>query len=309
MDSVLILVALSVAFLNGANDNIKGFAAAWGSGLVSYKRAVTFAALATFVGCAISAATGQALIATFSGRGLVSSATPGTPGFLAAAAGGAALTLLVATRLGFPVSTTHALLGGLMGAGIAAEGVVRPVPLFALFLAPLLLTPLFSMGLAFGATRFGVVGRSGSTRLSILSACCICAARAVNDTPKVVALLAATSLSGARGAALVTFAMVAGGLLFSVRVGQTMGRGVVALDPGLGTTANFVAASLVLAASALGAPVSTTHVTVGAIAGAGAQARAIHAGALRDVVLSWAATLPLAAVLSMFAMGGWRAFS
>lgn len=309
MEVLLIAVAVAVAFFNGANDNIKGFAAAWGAGQVEYHRAVAMAAAATAVGCVLSTLTGRALLSTFSGRGLVSSEALALPGFLAAAAAGAGITLLLATRLGLPVSTTHALLGGLVGTGVAAEGVLRPGPLAALFLAPLILTPVLSLGLAFAANRLGARVKGGSRSVSLVSAFLISAARATNDTPKIVALLAGTSVGGLSGATLVASAMVLGGLVFSDRVGQTMGRGLATLDSTLGTTSNFVAASIVLAASVLGSPVSTTHVTVGAIAGAGAQARAVHSGVLRDVALSWVGTLPLAALLSLLAMRGGMAIS
>jgi|CXWL01.1.fsa_nt_gi PiT family inorganic phosphate transporter len=309
MEVLLIAVAVAVAFFNGANDNIKGFAAAWGAGQIEYRRAVAMAATATLLGCVLSTLTGRALLSTFSGRGLVSAEALALPGFLAAAAAGASLTLFLATRLGLPVSTTHALLGGLVGAGVAAEGALRPGPLATIFLAPLILTPVLSLGLSFVANRFGARVPSGSRTISLVSAFFICAARATNDTPKIVALLAGTSVGGLAGASLVASAMVLGGLVLSDRVGQTMGRGLVTLEPRLGTTSNFVAASIVLAASVLGSPVSTTHVTVGAIAGAGAQARAVHSGVLRDVALSWVGTLPLAALLSLLAMRGGMAIS
>jgi PiT family inorganic phosphate transporter len=87
--------------------------------------------------------------------------------------------------------------------------------------------------------------------------------------------------------------MTLGGLMLARRVADTMSHRIARIDALSGLAANLITAALVLSASAFGLPVSTTHVSVGAIAGAGA--RAIDWPVLRGVVLSWLATLPLAA--------------
>ncbi|MBI5138152.1 MAG: inorganic phosphate transporter [Nitrospirae bacterium] len=128
----------------------------------------------------------------------------------------------------------------------------------------------------------------------VLSAATICFARGVNDTPKLTALLVAGHLLGAGRSALAVGAVMAvGGVLFARRVAETMSRRVTRMDADQGLAANLVSAGLVLFASKLGVPVSTTHVSVGSIAGVGAGA--IDWAVMRGVLLSWVATLPLAA--------------
>ena len=131
-------------------------------------------------------------------------------------------------------------------------------------------------------------------RLHVLSAMAICFARGVNDTPKLAALLiAAHLLQASLSIVLVGLTMVLGGLLFGRQVAQTMSQRVTRLDQISGLAANLITATLVLFASKLGMPVSTTHVAVGSIAGVGASARTLDVRTLRNVLLSWVVTLQL----------------
>ncbi len=92
--------------------------------------------------------------------------------------------------------------------------------------------------------------------------------------------------------------MAAGGLLSARRVAHTMSHRVTQLDNHQGLAANLINATLVLFASTFGLPVSTTHVSVGSIAGVGASAHTLHWPMLRTIAISWLATLPLAALLA-----------
>jgi PiT family inorganic phosphate transporter len=100
---------------------------------------------------------------------------------------------------------------------------------------------------------------------------------------------------------LVALTMAAGGLLLSRRVAETMSLRINRMDAVQGVSANFITAALVLLASRFGLPVSTTHISVGSIAGVGAGARTLDASALRSVLLSWVVTLPSSAALSLLA--------
>jgi inorganic phosphate transporter, PiT family len=132
-------------------------------------------------------------------------------------------------------------------------------------------------------------------RLHILSAMAICFARGVNDTPKLVALPMAAHLLDARlSNVLIAVAMGLGGLIFARRVAVTMSQRVTRLDHLQGLAATLITATLVLFASKFGLPVSTTHVSVGSIAGVGASAKTLDWHVLRNIALSWVATLPLA---------------
>ena len=138
--------------------------------------------------------------------------------------------------------------------------------------------------------------------LHIASASLICFARAVNDTPKLAALLVAVPLLSAQASlVLIAAAMVFGGLVLSQRVAQTMSQRVTRMNTTQGLSANLITAVLVLSASQFALPVSTTHVSVGAIAGVGVSGNTLKASALKAILLSWLATLPMAAAIAWLA--------
>lgn len=351
MEILLVVAALFLAFSNGANDNFKGFATVWGSGTLTYPRALFLATLATLAGSLASWFVAASLAQQFTGNGLVSVSVAASLSFVVSVACAAASTVFLATRLGFPVSTTHALIGALVGAGLAHGGLVHFDKLGKAFLLPLLVSPLLAVGLglvAYRVFRFRretpdcvcvsslqavAAGPSASMavkpvepsivvatsrecdrvdatlrfsltslmdRLHIASAAAICFARGVNDTPKLVALLLAANLLAFSplSVGLVGLAMAVGGVLFARRVAQTMSQRITRMDHASGFTANIITASLVLFASKAGLPVSTTHVAVGSIVGVGASAGTLDWSTLRNVLLSWVVTLPLAAALA-----------
>ena len=121
----LIALTLVLAFANGSNDVSKGIATLVGSGVSNYRRAVVWGSLWTTAGAAAAAFASQALVATFSGKGILRQPTT-SPSFLLAVAVGAIGWLLIATRTGLPVSTTHSLAGALIGAAVVhgAHGVI-----------------------------------------------------------------------------------------------------------------------------------------------------------------------------------------
>lgn len=356
MDILLIALALILSFGNGANDNFKGFATVWGSDTLSYRRALTLATISTLAGCLASVFLAETLVRNFTGKGLISDAAIAAPAFISAVAVGAGFTVLLATRIGMPVSTTHALIGGLVGSGLAQGGDVQLGRLAVTFFLPLLASPFVAALL--GAIVYSLVRRTRAPasdclcvapatpepvagaaaslnlqsmlpravldttahckrldypvrvslprlvdRLHIASAMAICFARGVNDTPKLAALLVAGQMLGAHTSALfIAAAMAMGGWFFSARVADTMSRRVTRLDHAQGVSANLVTAGLVLFASNFGMPVSTTHASVGAIAGVGATASTLNGTVFRTVLLSWLATLP-SAVAAAFAAG------
>lgn len=112
-------------YANGANDNFKGVATLFGSGTTDRRRALLWATGTTLIGslCAIWLA-GE-LLSRFSGKGIVSDALTADPGFATAVALGAGLTVLLATRLGMPISTTHSLVGVLTGTALASSTAVQ----------------------------------------------------------------------------------------------------------------------------------------------------------------------------------------
>jgi inorganic phosphate transporter, PiT family len=145
----IVLVGLLLAFANGANDNFKGVATLLGSGTTEYRGALIFATVTTGLGSITALVVARALLAAFSGKGLVPPEVVANPAFPAAVGIAAAGTVLLATRLGFPVSTTHALIGGLVGAGlVASPGGIDVAQLGSGFAVPLLLSPVIAIALA-----------------------------------------------------------------------------------------------------------------------------------------------------------------
>ncbi len=307
---MLVLLFAAVAFLawsNGANDNFKGVAALYGSGIASYRKALAWATVTTGAGSVAALFLAAELLHKFSGKGLVPEALTASPAFLLAVALGAGSTVLLATRLGFPVSTTHAITGALVGAGVtAAPGAVNIARLWEGFARPLLLSPLVAVGtgaLLFVILRAVRLAPAHRTKpldvLHFLSSGAVSFARGLNDTPKIAALLLVASAVEIRwGLGLVGVAMAVGGLMKAHRVAMTMSRKITGMNPGEGLAANLATAVLVTSASFHGLPVSTTHVSVGALVGIGTVTRQAHWKPVGQIVLSWIVTLPCGATLA-----------
>jgi PiT family inorganic phosphate transporter len=143
------LLSLSVCFLayaNGVNDNFKGVASLFGSGAASFRQALVWSSLTTFAGSIASLFLAQTLLVKFSGKGLTPDALIHTLPFMVSIAGGTGMTVILATRYGFLISTIHALLGA-MAAGtiLATSGNISLAPLLSNFVLPLLLSPLLAL--------------------------------------------------------------------------------------------------------------------------------------------------------------------
>ena len=306
----IFLAACLLAFTNGANDNFKGVASLYGSGTARFRTALGWGTATTFAGAIAAIFLAGRLMKKFSGKGLVPDALTQSPAFLLAVALGAALTVLLATRLGFPISTTHALTGALAGAGLAAgDHTVNFSALGSGFALPLLLSPL--LAIAAGALVHLVLKAAHGepdhrTRtldaLHFLSGGAVGFARGLNDTPKIAALLlVAKALDIRWGLAAVAVTMAIGGLLNARRVAETMSKKITGMNPGQGFAANVATAVLVTTANWNALPVSTTHVSVGALVGIGISTRQAHWKSVGGIVLSWIITLPCAAALGALA--------
>lgn len=308
--TMAVFLFLAVAFLswnNGANDNFKGVAALYGSGIATYRKALAWATITTGAGSVAALFLAAELLHKFSGKGLVPDTLTTSPAFLLAAALGAGGTVLLATRLGFPISTTHAITGSLVGAGMAAAGnTVNFARLWDGFAKPLLLSPLLAVAagallfVILRAVRLAPSHRSKSLDvMHFLSSGAVGFARGLNDTPKIAALLMVVTAVDIRwGLVLVGVAMAVGGLMNAHRVAMTMSRKITGMNPGEGFAANLATALLVTSASFHGLPVSTTHVSVGALVGIGTVTGQAHWKAVGQIVLSWIVTLPCGAALA-----------
>lgn len=312
---LLFLAACFLAFTNGANDNFKGVASIYGSGTTSFRVALGWGTATTLAGSIAAIFLAGELMKKFSGKGLVPDALAQSPDFLFAVALGAALTVLLATRLGFPISTTHSITGALAGAGLA-DGDVHFGALGESFLLPLLLSPVIALAagaLVYLVLKMARVAPDHRTRtldaLHFLTAGAVSFARGLNDAPKIAALLLVVPALDLRwGIAAVAAAMALGGLLGARRVAETMAHKITGMNPGQGFAANLATSALVTMASWHALPVSTTHVSVGALVGIGATTRQAHWRAIEQIALSWVITLPCAAVLAVVAAVALRLF-
>ncbi|MDO8489509.1 MAG: inorganic phosphate transporter [Candidatus Omnitrophota bacterium] len=141
----ILLVTIFLAYSNGANDNFKGVATLFGSGATDYKKALWWATITTLLGSIAALFVATKLVIVFSGKGLVPDAVAGDPHFLIAVGLGAACTVFIASLTGMPISTTHSLIGALVGAGIVAVGTnINLHTLSGKFFAPLLFSPVIA---------------------------------------------------------------------------------------------------------------------------------------------------------------------
>ncbi len=132
-----------------------------------------------------------------------------------------------------------------------------------------------------------------------ISAGIVSFARGLNDTPKIVGLLIVINTLDIKwGMIAVAAAMAIGGLLNAKKVGEMMSKKITPMNSGQGFTANLVTGLLVTTASVHGLPVSTTHVSVGSIFGIGTVTKKADLKVIRNILLSWLLTLPIAAICS-----------
>jgi PiT family inorganic phosphate transporter len=184
----LILATGFLAYSNGANDNFKGVASLFGSRTTGYHTAIAWATATTFAGSIASMVLAQSLLTKFSGKGIVPDQIAGSGSFLLAVALGAGLTVIIATLMGLPVSTTHALTGGIAGAGLAAVGTdVNVRSLGGGFLLPLVLSPILAVVLA---APFYLVLRFLRLLLGVTKEWCVC----VGETRQIVPIPQPTSV-------------------------------------------------------------------------------------------------------------------
>jgi PiT family inorganic phosphate transporter len=143
-----------------------------------------------------------------------------------------------------------------------------------------------------------VKGRRVLDVAHFISAGSVCFARGLNDTPKIVALLLVVKALGLEwGMVCVALGMAIGGLLSARRVAETMSRKITPLTRYQGLSANLVTAALVIFASRLGMPVSTTHVSCGSLFGIGLITKQANLRVVTEILLSWLITLPVAIIL------------
>jgi inorganic phosphate transporter, PiT family len=318
---LIVVIVLSVAFdyVNGFHDTANAIATSVSTRALKPEHAILMSATANFVG----ALTGTAVAITIaSGLATIPEGPEGQV-IVAAALVGAIIWNLVTWRLGIPSSSSHALIGGLLGATIIAEGAdaviwsgVRDKVLLPLVLSPVL---GIAIGFVFMVGLLNVFRRAHPHRLNdrfrrlqVLSAAYMAFSHGSNDAQKTmgimtIALFTAGAIPTVEvplwvilvSASAMSLGTAAGGW----RIIKTMGQRVVKLDPVHGFAAETTAASIILGASQFGIPVSTTQVIASAIMGVGASIRlsAVRWGVAGNIVTAWVLTLPAAGLTAALA--------
>ena len=151
----------------------------------------------------------------------------------------------------------------------------------------------------YAGEAFGVTSQQVMDAAHFMSAGVVSFARGLNDTPKIVAMLLVLQAFDIRwGFLAVAATMAIGGLLNARRIAETMSHKITAMNHGQGFSANLATGILVICASLFGLPVSTTHVSVGALFGMGVVTAQANPRVMLNIVLSWVITLPCAALLA-----------
>jgi inorganic phosphate transporter, PiT family len=320
---VVVAIALAFDFTNGFHDTANAVATSVSTRALSPRTAVLIAAIMNFVGAFTSTKVAKTV-----GGGLINT-SPGfvTAHLLFAALVGAIAWNLITWRLGLPSSSTHALIGGLLGAALARGGdnpvdwsnlwhktIVPGVasPFIGFLIAGLLMVAILW---AFRRVRPAPLNR-GFRILQIASGSFLAFAHGTNDAQKTMgvialALFAAGHTSSpadipdwviASSAASLALGTYTGGW----RIMRTMGTRIFKLRPPQGFAAQVTASGvLYTVATKYGFPVSTTHVISGSVMGAGATTKmsAVRWGVAADIVGAWLLTIPAAAIVSAVLYG------
>ncbi len=316
-DVILVIVigaALAFDFTNGFHDTANVVATSISTGAARPSVAIAAASLLNFAGAFISIS-----VAATVANDVVDAAAI-TPTIVFAGLIGAIAWNLVTWYFGLPSSSSHALIGGVVGSAVAADGfhVVIAEGLLGKVLIPAVIAPLLafvaagvSIGLAYrviGKQRPGIVSR-GFKYGQVLSGGMLALAHGTNDAQKTMGVITlALIANGSLGAgsdpplwviASSAAAIAAGTYSGGWRIIKTTGTRIIKMDAAQGFTSQGAGAAVILASTHFGFPLSTTHVINGGVMGAGAAKRlsAVRWGVAGNIVVAWVLTLPAAAII------------
>jgi inorganic phosphate transporter, PiT family len=319
---VTIGVAIVFDFTNGFHDTANAIATSISTRALSPQAAVALAAVFNLIGAIVTVAFFQAKVSNTIASTLA--IKPGLVVVMAALLGAIAWNLIT-WYLGLPSSSTHALIGGLCGSGIAAAGGLNGVQWSALAkqVTSLVISPpvgffaaaIFSIVVVLIVYRFGLrpapVNRTFRS-LQVLTAAFLSYSHGANDAQKTMAaitlaLVASGDLKHFQvplwvvvlSAVTIAFGTYAGGW----RIIRTLGWSILKLEPATGMAAQLMGASVIQGATFFGLPVSTTHVITGAVMGAGASRKltAVRWGLGANIAAAWVVTIPAAALIAWVA--------
>jgi len=311
---ITIAVALVFDFTNGFHDTANAVATSVSTRALSPRLAVAVAALANLAGAFVTTAVAKTV-----GKGIIDTGLA-TPKTVLAAVLGAIVWNLLTWWFGLPSSSSHALIGGLIGAalvqsgekGVAWHGVAHKVIIPALWAPTIAFVGAFLLLLAiywvFQWMTPGVANRT--FRLGqLVSGTWVAFTHGANDAQKTMGVIALALFAHGsidtfyiptwvKIAAAVSIA--AGTYVGGWRIMRTLGQRVFQMDPPAGFAAQATAGAVIYASTKYGYPLSTTHVVSGAVMGAGATKRlsAVRWGVAGNIVVAWVLTIPAAAAVA-----------
>ncbi|MCW3848705.1 inorganic phosphate transporter [Sphingomonas sp. LB-2] len=315
----LILVALAFDFLNGLHDAANSIATVVSTRLLKPVHAVAFAAFFNFAAYFLTIVFPSLhKVAETIGKGLIDKDLV-TPGVVFGALVGAMFWNVVTWLKGIPSSSSHALVGGLIGAGVAHAGVtgIQWTGLNKTLIA-IVLSPTLGMILTMGimlASSWALKGASarGADRtfrsLHLVSSAAYSLSHGLNDAQKTMGVITVLLYSTGylhgdfevpHWVAIACYIAIALGTLSGGwKIIETMGSRITKLSHHQGFSASLGGSIMVFAASLLGIPVSTTHTITGCVVGAGTarRASAVRWGVARNVVIAWVVTIPASATV------------
>jgi len=316
----LILIALAFDFLNGLHDAANSIATVVATRLLSPAKAVAFAAFFNFAAYFLSLAVPQLhRVADTIGKGLIDKDLV-TPAVVFGALVGAMFWNVVTWLKGIPSSSSHALVGGLIGAGVAHAGLTGVQwsglnkTLIAIVLSPTLgmvLSMFIMLVTSWLGVRATAAGAERTFRaLHLFSSATYSLGHGLNDAQKTMGIIAVLLYSTGylRGefhvphwvAISCYIAIGLGTLSGGWRIIETMGTRITKLSQHQGFSASTGGTVMLITASWLGIPVSTTHTITGCIIGAGAarRASAVRWQVAQNVMTAWVITIPASAIVA-----------
>ena len=313
---VVIIIALVFDFINGFHDTANSIATSVSTRVLTPRVAIIMSAVLNFVGALVSTK-----VASTIASGIVQSNFTLAQYVIAAALCGAIVWDLFTWYLALPSSSSHALIGSLIGAAIVTSGgvkVIRWVKVWELVIIPLVTSPLIGIVVGYIVMKLlARILRSFSQRtvnkwfskLQIVAAAFMAYSHGSNDAQKIMgsitlALVSSNVISVSQGVPIevkliCAISMALGTSIGGWRIIKTVGMNMIRLQPIGGFAAEASAAVVIESMTAIGAPVSTTHVISSAIMGVGASKRfsAVNWSVARDIVSTWFFTIPVTMLL------------
>ena len=311
---IVVATALAFDFTNGFHDTANAVATSISTRALSPRLAVGMAAILNFAGAFISLE-----VAATIAKGIVNAELV-TPAIVFAGLVGAIAWNLATWYFGLPSSSSHALIGGVVGSAFVAEGseAVFGSGIVDKVVVPALVAPVLAFSVSGIAILivYRIVGRQHPGQVTrgfrlgqVLSASLLSLSHGTNDAQKTMGIIFLALVANGTVAAdadVPTWVVISAASAIALgtyvggwRIIRTMGSRIIKMDPAQGFVAQGVGATVIMAASHVGFPLSTTHVISGAIMGTGAAKRvsAVRWGVAGNIIAAWVLTLPAAATV------------